>query len=74
VRVEPKSNGIPDVKHNRYPTINTVNVCQTDLFIWIASCHKTESATGGTITPADLLPQYLGGKTDTTYKVISNAK
>jgi len=51
-----------------------VNVCQTDLFIWIASCHKTESATGGTITPADLLPQYLGGKTDTTYKVISNAK
>jgi len=26
-----------------------VIVCQTHLFIWIASCHETECSTGGTI-------------------------
>jgi len=28
-------------------------VCQTDLFIRIASCHETECSTGDTIAPAD---------------------
>jgi len=47
VRVEPKSNGIPDVKHNHYATSNTAIAWQIDLFILIASrlqspCHKTE--------------------------------
>jgi len=32
-------------------------VCQTDLFIQIASCHETKCLTGGTIVPADLLLQ-----------------
>ena len=55
VGVEPKSNGIPDLKHNRYATSSTSIVYQTDL-IRIASCHETECSTGGTIAPADLLP------------------
>jgi len=32
---------------------------QSDLFLSIASCHETESSTGGAIAPADLwLPEY----------------
>jgi len=31
-------------------------VCQTDLFIRIASCHETRCSTGGTIAPSNLLP------------------
>jgi len=56
VRVELESNGVPDVKHNCYDMSSMTIVCQTDLFIQIASCHGTECSTGGTIAPADLLP------------------
>ena len=55
MRVEPKSNGIPDLKHNHYAMISTPIAWHTDLFIQIASCHETEYSTGGTIAPADLL-------------------
>jgi len=56
VRVKLKSSGIPDVKHNHYATSSMPIAWQTDLFIWIASCHETECSTGGTIALADLLP------------------
>jgi len=39
VKVEPKSNGISDFKHNYYATSSTPIAWQTDLFIRIASCH-----------------------------------
>jgi len=57
VRVELRSNGIPDVKHNYYATSSTpIAWWWTDLFIWIPLCHETECSTGGRIAPADLLP------------------
>jgi len=56
VRVELKSNGIADMKHNRYAKSSMALVCQTDLFIQIASCHETKCSTGGTIAPVDLFP------------------
>ena len=56
VRVELKSNCIPDVKHNRYTTSSMPIAWQTDLFIRIASCHETECSSGGTIALTDLLP------------------
>jgi len=31
-------------------------VCQTGLFIRIASCHETECSTGGTVASTNLLP------------------
>jgi len=55
VRAEPKSNGIPDVKHNCYATSSTVLGCYTDLFIRIVSCHETECSTGAKIATVDLL-------------------
>jgi len=56
VRVEPESNVIPDLKHKPYAMRSTPIAWQTNLFIQIVSCHKTESSTGPTIAPADLLP------------------
>ena len=56
MRVKLKSNGIPDVKHNSYATSSKPIAWQTELFIRIASCHKSECSTGSTIAPADLLP------------------
>ena len=41
VRVQPKSNGVPDLKHNHCATNSMPIAWQTDLFIWIASCHET---------------------------------
>jgi len=56
VGVETKSNGIPVVNDNHYATSSTPIAWQADLFIQIASCHKTESSTGGTTALVDLLP------------------
>ena len=60
MRFEPKSNGIRDLKHNhwQYITSSMLVALQTEVFIQIASCqcHKTESSTGRTIVPANLLP------------------
>jgi len=55
VRVEPKRNDVPDVKHNCYATSSTPMAWKTDLFIRLASYHEIESSTDGTIAPADLL-------------------
>jgi len=52
VRVELKSNGMPDVKHNCCATSSTPVALQTDLFIRIASCHEIECSTGGKIAPS----------------------
>jgi len=49
VKVELKSNGVPDLKHNCYATNSMPIAWQTDLFIRITSWHKTECSTGGTI-------------------------
>jgi len=55
VRVEPKTIGIAAITqllcHEQDDVLLT-----NDLFLSIASCHETESSTGGTIAPADLLP------------------
>jgi len=56
VRVEPNTIGIAAATHNRYTTSRTTFSWQSDLFLGIASCQETESLTGGTIAPADLLP------------------
>jgi len=56
VRVEPKTNGIPYMKHNCYATSSPPIAWQTDLFIQIAWCHEAECWTNDTIAPADLLP------------------
>ena len=44
VRVEPKNNVIPDLKHNHYAMAmsSTPLAWQTDPFIWIASCTPQE--------------------------------
>ena len=57
VRVEPKNISIAAVTLNRYTTSGTASSGQSDLFLGITSCHETESATTGTIAPADLLPR-----------------
>jgi len=52
VRVEPKTIGHTT---NRYTTSRKAFSWQSDLILGIASCQETESSTGGTIAPADLL-------------------
>jgi len=59
VRVEPNTIGVAAVTLNCYTKSRTVFSWQSDLFLGIESCHETESSTGGTIAPADLLlPEY----------------
>ena len=58
-RVEPPTigNGIAAVTPNHNTTSTTECSWQSDLFLCIASWHKSECLTGGTIAPANLLPQ-----------------
>jgi len=49
VRVEQKSNGVPDLKHNHYTTSSTPIGWETGFFIRTAWCHETKCSTGGTI-------------------------
>jgi len=56
VRVELKTIGIAAVSQNRYSTSRTVFSWRSDPFLGIASCHETESSTGGTTAAANMLP------------------
>jgi len=58
VRVELQI-GIAAETPNRYTMNRTAFSWQSNLFLCIASCHKTECLTGGTISPPDLLPPAL---------------
>jgi len=59
VKVELKTIGIAAITPNRYTTSRTAFAGQSDLFLYIASCHETESSTTGTIASANLLaPEY----------------
>jgi len=59
MRIDPKSNGIPALKHNHYAASSTPIAGQTDLIILIVSCRETERLTGDTIASTDLLsPEY----------------
>jgi len=49
VRLEPKTIGIAAIMHDNCHAMSSMPFpWQTDLFLWIASCHETESSTGGT--------------------------
>jgi len=56
VRVEQKTTGLAAITLNRYTRSRMAFSWQSDLFLGIASCHETESSTGGTTAPANLLP------------------
>ena len=56
VRVEPKTIGIAAVTPNRCTTSRTAFSWQSDVFVYIVPCHKTETSSAGIVAPANLLP------------------